>query len=63
MKRWCAKDVVAIILIGGGIYLMSQGINHWVGGSLVAVACGYFGIDLAPFIKTGRNQGKSKEGK
>ena len=59
--KWKPRDVVAIILIVGGIALLWQGINTWVGGTLVAVACAYFGIDLTPFIKVGRNQGKKKE--
>ena len=61
MKKWQPKDVVAIVMIAGGVFLLYQGINAWVGGALVAVACGYFGIDLAPFIKMGRNQGKKGE--
>lgn len=62
MKKWTPKDVVAIIMIAGGVFLLQQGINSWVGGTLVAVACAYFGIDLTPFIKIGRNQGKKKGG-
>lgn len=61
MKKWQPKDVIAvvIIIIAGG--LLYFGINGKVGIALICVVCGYYGIDLTPFIKIGRNQGKKEE--
>ena len=63
MKKWAPKDVIALIVIGGGIFLLASGINHYVGMAHIAVICAYYGIDLAPFFKIGRNQGRKKEDK
>ena len=61
MKNWMPKDIIAVIviLIAGG--LLFFGINGKVGWTLVAVVCGYYGIDFTPFFKIGRNQSKKEE--
>ena len=61
MKKWGPQDVIAlvVILIAGG--LLYLGINGKVGWTLVAVVCAYYGIDLTPFLKIGRNKGKREE--
>ena len=59
--KWQPKDIVAIIgLVIGGVLLI-KGIDTVVGWTLIVINAGYFGIDLTPFIKLGRNQGKKKE--
>ena len=60
MKKWEPKDVIALVLIIGGIYLLATGVNHWVGATLLGIVGAYYGIDLSPFFKLGRNQ-KPKE--
>lgn len=61
MKKWAPKDVIALVVVGGAIYLLASGINSHVGWSLVAVVAAYYGIDFTPFFKVGRNQGKKEE--
>ena len=60
--KWEPKDVIACLIIIIAGVLLGLGINHQVGWALIAVVAGYYGIDLCPFIKLGRNQ-KSKGGK
>lgn len=59
--KWQPKDVIALVVIIIAGTLLAMGINHLVGWTLVAVVCAYYGIDLTPFIKLGRNQVKKKE--
>lgn len=61
MKKWTPRDVIAVLVIGGAVYLLASGVNSMVGWSLVAVVAAYYGIDFTPFIKLGRNQGKKEE--
>lgn len=61
--KWQPKDVIALVVIIIAGVLLGMGINHQVGWTLVAVVCAYYGIDLSPFLKIGRNQGKKKEEK
>ena len=56
MKKWQPKDIIALVVITIAGVLLFMGINHQVGWTLVAVVCAYYGIDLTPFIKLGRNQ-------
>lgn len=60
--KWQPKDVIACIIVVGAIYLLATGVNHWVGASLLGIVGAYYGIDLTPFIKLGRNQKPKKEG-
>lgn len=59
--KWMPKDVITIVVIVGAIYLLAIGVDSWVGASLLGIVAGYYGIDLTPFIKVGRNRGKRKE--
>jgi len=61
MTKWGPQDVIALVLIVGGLALRFSGVDGAVGMGLVAVAALYYGIDLTPFIKLGRNQGKKEE--
>lgn len=60
--KWTPKDCIAglVVIVAGG--LLWQGIDNIVGYSLLAIVAGYYGIDLTPFIKVGRNKGNKKEG-
>lgn len=60
MKKWEPKDVIALVIVMGAIYLLAAGIDSFVGWTLVGIVGAYYGIDLTPFIKLGRNQKKSK---
>lgn len=59
--KWQPKDVIACIVVTGAIYLLATGVNSWVGASLLGIIGAYYGIDLSPFIKLGRNQ-KDRKG-
>jgi len=61
MKKWGPQDVIALVLIVGGLALRFSGIDGAVGIGLITIAGLYYGIDLTPFIKLGRNQGKKEE--
>jgi len=61
MKKWGPPDVIAMIIIVGCIVMLIIGIDGTVKFTLLGVVCAYYGIDLTPFIKLGRNQGKKEE--
>ncbi|MBA7698141.1 hypothetical protein ES703_106816 [subsurface metagenome] len=60
--KWQPKDVIAlvVILIAGG--LLFTGTNGRVGWALIVVVCAYYGIDLSPWFRIGRNQKPKKGG-
>lgn len=61
--KWMPKDVIALVIIVIAGVLLGMGINNQVGWTLIAVVCAYYGIDLTPWLKVGRNQKKRKEDK
>jgi len=61
MTKWGPQDVIALVLIVGGLALRFSGIDGAVGTGMVVVAALYYGIDLTPFIKLGRNIGKKEK--
>ena len=61
MHKWGPQDVIALVLIVGGLALRFSGIDGATGTGLIVVAGLYYGIDLTPFIKLGRNIGKRRE--
>ena len=61
MKKWGPQDVIACIIITGCIVMIIIGIDSMVKWTLLGVVGAYYGIDLTPFIKLGRNQGKKEE--
>lgn len=61
--KWEPKDIIALVIIVGAISLLWQGIDTIVGFSLLGIVAAYYGIDLTPFIKVGRNQGKNNKEK
>ena len=40
------RSIVAVIVIGGGLYLISRGIDTVVGGMMLGVIAFYFGGEL-----------------
>jgi len=56
--KWQPKDVIAIVVVVGAISLLWQGIDNIVAYSLLGIVAAYYGIDLTPFIKLGRNKKK-----
>lgn len=56
MKKWGPQDVIALVLIVGGLGLRFSGVDGAVGTGLVIVAALYYGLDLTPFVKLGRIQ-------
>lgn len=59
--KWEPKDVIAIVIVAGAVYLLSQGIDTIVGWSLLGIVGAYYGVDLTPFIRVGRKQKSKKE--
>ena len=56
LKKWEPKDLIALVVIIGAIILLAMGIDSLVGWTLLGIVGAYYGIDLTPFIKLGRNQ-------
>ena len=61
LEKWGPQDVIALILIIGGLVLRFTGVDGATGAGLLVIAGLYYGIDLTPFIKLGRNQSAKKE--
>jgi len=59
--KWQPKDVIACIIICGAIAMLIMGINHTVAWIQIVIILAYYGMDLTPWIKLGRNQKKPKE--
>lgn len=60
--KWQPKDVIACIIILGCIALKCLGHDDVVSWSLLAVVGAYYGLDLSPWVKIGRNQKPKKGG-
>ena len=60
--KWTPKDVIALVIIVGAVYLLATGRDSWVGASLLAIVAAYYGIDLSPWFTIGRNQKPKKGG-
>ena len=61
--KWQPKDIVAMIIAIGAIYLLATGINGRIGTTLLVLTATYYGIDLTPWVKLGRRQKSKKEDK
>ena len=59
--KWQPKDVIAAIIVVGCIVMICIGIDGTVKYTLLAIVAAYYGIDLTPFIKLGRNQKKKED--
>ena len=59
--KWQPKDVIACIIILGCIAMICLGIDGSIKYTLLVIVAAYYGIDLTPWIKLGRNQKKGKE--
>jgi len=59
--KWQPKDIIAILVVLSATLLLLKGIDTVIGWSLLAVIAGYYGIDLTPFIKVGRNKRGDKD--
>lgn len=60
--KWEPKDVIACIIIIGCIVMKCLGHDSILSWSLIGIIAAYYGIDLTPFIKLGRNQKTDKPG-
>ena len=60
MSKWKPQDVIAIIIIAACLYMIIQGYDGAIKFTLLGVVGLYYGIDLTPFIKLGRNFKKSE---
>lgn len=60
--KWQPKDVIALVVIIIAGTLLGLGIDHLVGWTLLGVVGAYYGIDLSPWVRLGRNQKAKKEG-
>ena len=54
--QWKPQDVIACMIITGCIVMICLGDDGTIKYTLLGVVCLYYGIDLTPFIKLGRNQ-------
>ncbi|KKM82111.1 hypothetical protein LCGC14_1322900 [marine sediment metagenome] len=61
LKKWEPKDVIAGLIIVGCMVMIILGLDGTIKWTLLGVVGAYYGIDLTPFIKLGRNRTKKKE--
>jgi len=54
--KWKPQDVIAVVIVIGCFTLLGMGKDSIVSWTLLGVVGLYYGIDLTPFIKLGRNQ-------
>ena len=60
--KWAPKDVIACIIVVSCFTLLIVGKNSVVTWTLLAVVGAYYGIDLSPWFRIGRNQRPKKGG-
>jgi len=61
MKKWTPRDVIAVLIIVCCFTLLALGKDSVISWALLGVVAAYYGIDLTPAIKLGRNQKKDKK--
>ncbi len=59
--KWKPIDVISLVIVVGCFILIIVGHNSFIHWTLLAVVGAYYGIDLTPFIKLGRNQNKKED--
>jgi len=59
--KWTPRDIIALVVIVGALYLLATGVDSYVGWTLVGIVGAYYGIDLTPWLHVGRNQKPKKE--
>jgi len=55
LEKWKPQDVIAIIIIIFCFVLLVMGRDSYISWTLLGVVGLYYGVDLTPFIKLGRN--------
>ena len=61
MKKWKPIDVISLVIVAGCLGLLYLGYDGMIKITLLVAVSVYYGIDLSPFIKLGRNQGKKED--
>lgn len=59
--KWKPADVIAIILVLSFVALKCLGHDDMISKALLGIVVCYYGFDLTPWVKIGRNQ-KAKKG-
>lgn len=59
--KWKPADVIAIVVIITSAVLLAMGINGNLAKAYLILIAVYYGIDLTPYIKLGRNQKDKQE--
>lgn len=59
--KWQPKDIIAAIIVVCCFVLLTIGRDTMVAWALLGVVAAYYGIDLTPFIKLGRNQRRKED--
>lgn len=54
--KWTPRDVIAGVIILGCFILKFLGMDSTLSWALIGIIAAYYGIDLTPYIKLGRNQ-------
>ena len=60
--RWTPKDVIACIIVISCFTLLAVGKDTVITWTLLAVVGAYYGIDLSPWFRIGRNRKPKKGG-
>lgn len=61
LSKWKPVDVISLVLVIVCSVMLIMGIDSTVKYILLAVVGLYYGIDLTPFIKLGRNIKRKEE--
>ena len=59
--NWKPIDVISLVLVVGCLVMIIMGHDGAIKGTLLAVVGLYYGIDLTPFIRLGRNIKRREE--
>ncbi len=59
--KWKPIDVISLVLVIGCLVMILFGYNGTIKFTLLSVVGLYYGIDLTPFIKLGRNIKRKEE--
>ena len=59
--KWKPIDVISLVIIVGCFILIIMGHDGYIKFTLLAVVGAFYGLDLTPFIKLGRNQKKRED--
>lgn len=59
--KWKPIDCISLVIIIGCFLLLGLGKDSYISWCLLGVVGGYYGIDLTPWLRVGRNQRRLRD--